>query len=341
MRPQRSKDPDSGRPAGDTRPVTMAAETRRAETGAMGAPGSVPGPGGDRPGLPVELVTVPGPGGGGLVVRPLAGPVGHVGRAPRSPGRQPTACSACCTPQTCTSALATQTSATPRRPARAPVRRVQGERGPRDQGEGRPVPRRGRPVRLQRPAAPSVERVAAELARLAEARIRSVLVPGTHDVYDRSSVYRAYDLAAMAGTRRQDELVTVLTPDHPWIHLQALDAVVHGPCFPTKRAPYSPAPRPRPRSRCRSATWKIGVLHASTAIPGRTDQRRGRRDRSRRSPRPGSTTSRSATGTAPRSRRPRASRTPTRARRSPSPSTRTVPARCSSSRSTTPPAPTP
>ncbi len=41
----------------------------------------------------------------------------------------------------------------------------------------------------------SVERVAAELGRLAQARIRSVLVPGTHDVYDRSSVYRAYDLA--------------------------------------------------------------------------------------------------------------------------------------------------
>src|SRR6476619_3183356 len=57
----------------------------------------------------------------------------------------------------------------------------------------------------------SVERVAAELARLAEARIRSVLVPGTHDVYDRSSVYRAYDMAAMAGTRPAEERVTVLT----------------------------------------------------------------------------------------------------------------------------------
>ncbi len=38
------------------------------------------------------------------------------------------------------------------RPARAPVRRVQGQRGPRDQRAGRPVPRRGRPVRLERPA---------------------------------------------------------------------------------------------------------------------------------------------------------------------------------------------
>ena len=45
----------------------------------------------------------------------------------------------------------------------------------------------------------SIERVAAELGRLVSARIRTVMVPGTHDVYDRASVYRAYDLAALAG----------------------------------------------------------------------------------------------------------------------------------------------
>ena len=45
----------------------------------------------------------------------------------------------------------------------------------------------------------SVERVAAELKRLAEARIRTVIIPGTHDCYDRASIYRAYDLAALAG----------------------------------------------------------------------------------------------------------------------------------------------
>ena len=116
----------------------------------------------------------------------------------------------------------------------------------------------------------SVERVAAELGRLAKARIRSVLVPGTHDVYDRSSVYRAYDMAALAGSRSQDELIVVLTPDHPWIHLQALDVVVHGPCFPTKRAPYSPL-RDLAALEVPPATWKIGVLHAAVAIPGRTD----------------------------------------------------------------------
>jgi DNA repair exonuclease SbcCD nuclease subunit len=116
----------------------------------------------------------------------------------------------------------------------------------------------------------SVERVAAELARLAQARIRAVLIPGTHDVYDRSSVYRAYDLAALAGTRPAEELVTVLTPDRPWIHLEALDAVVHGPVFATKRAPHSPlldlASVATP-----PAAWKIGLLHAAIAIPGRTD----------------------------------------------------------------------
>ena len=37
----------------------------------------------------------------------------------------------------------------------------------------------------------SVERVAAELARLVQARIRTAIIPGTHDVYDRSSIYRA------------------------------------------------------------------------------------------------------------------------------------------------------
>jgi len=118
----------------------------------------------------------------------------------------------------------------------------------------------------------SVERVAAELARLADARIRSVLIPGTHDVYDRSSVYRAYDLAQLAGRRPDDDAVTVLTPDRPWVHLAACDVVVHGPVFATKRAPHSPlrdiaaAIAGAPPS-----TWRVGMLHAAIAIQGKTD----------------------------------------------------------------------
>jgi DNA repair exonuclease SbcCD nuclease subunit len=119
----------------------------------------------------------------------------------------------------------------------------------------------------------SVERVAAELKRLAEARIRTVVIPGTHDVYDRASIYRAYDLAALAGSGPQDEMVTVLEPDRPSVHLAALDAVVHGCVFATKRAPHSPlqgfvaAPAGGP-----VVTWQIGMVHGSISIPGKTDR---------------------------------------------------------------------
>jgi DNA repair exonuclease SbcCD nuclease subunit len=116
----------------------------------------------------------------------------------------------------------------------------------------------------------SVERVAAELARLVEARIRVVMIPGTHDVYDRSSLYRAYDLPALAGSRPADDLVTLLTPERPWVHLPALDVVVHGPVFATKRAPHSPL-RDIAAVDAPPSTWRICLLHAAIAIPGKTD----------------------------------------------------------------------
>src|SRR6185503_12884758 len=86
----------------------------------------------------------------------------------------------------------------------------------------------------------SVERVVAELKRLADARVRTVIIPGTHDVYDRASIYRAYDLTAIAGLAPADELITVLTPETREIDLPVLDAIVYGRVFATKRAPTSP-----------------------------------------------------------------------------------------------------
>jgi DNA repair exonuclease SbcCD nuclease subunit len=114
-----------------------------------------------------------------------------------------------------------------------------------------------------------VERVAAELKRLVGARIRTVIVPGTHDVYDRASIYRAYDLPALAGAVGSD-LVTVLTPDRPDIHFKSLDAVVFGRCFETKRAPTSPLADFDAKADSR-ATWRIGLLHGALAIPDKTD----------------------------------------------------------------------
>ena len=117
----------------------------------------------------------------------------------------------------------------------------------------------------------SVERVAAELKRLVAAKIRTVIIPGTHDVYDRASLYRVHDLAALAGSSDDDDFVTVLTPDRPSVHLGACDVIVHGPVFATKRAPHSPL-RDLKVSPGEGATWHVGMVHGSLAIPDRTDR---------------------------------------------------------------------
>ena len=118
----------------------------------------------------------------------------------------------------------------------------------------------------------SVERVAAELKRLVGAKIRTVIIPGTHDVLDRASIFRAYDLAAMAGSGPDDDFVTVLDPDHSSVHLPTCDVIVYGTVFPTKRAPHSPLEGFDAGTVERAATWRIGMVHGSIAIPGRTDR---------------------------------------------------------------------
>jgi len=118
----------------------------------------------------------------------------------------------------------------------------------------------------------SVERVAAQLKRLAGSKVRTVIIPGTHDCYDRSSIYRAYDLKALSGSTPDDDLVTVLTPATPNIHLKACDTVVHGPVFATKRAPHSPLRDLDAKAVGITATWQVGMVHGSLAIPGKTDR---------------------------------------------------------------------
>jgi DNA repair exonuclease SbcCD nuclease subunit len=116
----------------------------------------------------------------------------------------------------------------------------------------------------------SVERVAAELRRLVEARIRTVIIPGTHDVYDRASIYRAHDLAAMAGTQPGEDFVTLLTPEQPSVGFEGLDLEVHGRVFATKRAPHSPL-EGFAVDRDGGARWHVGMVHGAVAIPGKTE----------------------------------------------------------------------
>jgi exonuclease SbcD len=116
----------------------------------------------------------------------------------------------------------------------------------------------------------SVERVAAELKRLAAAKIRTVIIPGTHDVYDRASIYRAHDLPALAGQAGDDDFVTVLTPDRPEVVLNACDAVIYGRVFATKKQDHSPLRGLDAAAESR-AKWRIGMVHGAIAIPGKTD----------------------------------------------------------------------
>jgi exonuclease SbcD len=118
----------------------------------------------------------------------------------------------------------------------------------------------------------SVERVAAELKRLGAAHIRTVILPGTHDCYDRSSIYRSYDLRAMAGSAAGDDSVTVLTPERPSVYLQACDLVVYGTVFATKRAPHSPLRDLTVPEDEEKLGWHVGMVHGSLAIPDRTDR---------------------------------------------------------------------
>ncbi|MES1239287.1 MAG: hypothetical protein ABUL57_00335, partial [Chloroflexota bacterium] len=66
------------------------------------------------------------------------------------------------------------------------------------------------------------------------------------------------------------DLVTVLDPDHHEVHLKALDLIVHGRCWATKRAPESPLTGLDVADDDRAA-WHVGLLHASIAIEGKTD----------------------------------------------------------------------
>ena len=116
----------------------------------------------------------------------------------------------------------------------------------------------------------SVEAAVAELRRLTDRGVHVVIIPGTHDVYDKRSIYRAFDLAAIAGLAPGSDLLTVLTPERPELLLPDLDLIIYGRVFATKRAPRSPLARFDVRADDRAA-WKVGMIHGSRLIPGRVE----------------------------------------------------------------------
>lgn len=116
----------------------------------------------------------------------------------------------------------------------------------------------------------SVERAVAELKRLTDAGVRVVIIPGTHDVYDSRSIYRAFDLPRLAGLPGGSDLLTVLTPERPELVIKDLDLIVYGRVFATKRAPRSPLEGFSAEGDDR-ASWKVGMIHGSRQLPGKVD----------------------------------------------------------------------
>ncbi len=86
----------------------------------------------------------------------------------------------------------------------------------------------------------TAERVGSALGRLVAARIPVVITTGCSDPWDAASIHRAHDLSVLAGSPAGSDLVTVLTSERPWVHLQAQGLVVSlfGSAGPLPAAPH-------------------------------------------------------------------------------------------------------
>jgi DNA repair protein SbcD/Mre11 len=117
----------------------------------------------------------------------------------------------------------------------------------------------------------SVERAAAELHRLSDEQIATVIIPGTHDVYDSSSIYRAFDLPAMAAAGGAEDSIVVLTDARPVVTYPALNLAVHGFVARTKRVEGSPLAGFTTEAGATMA-WQVGMIHGALFMPGKVER---------------------------------------------------------------------
>ncbi len=107
------------------------------------------------------------------------------------------------------------------------------------------------------PSAGSIELVRRVLARVAGEGIHAFIIPGTHDCYDSSSVWRTIDLSGVSGA-------TVLTDETGSVRVPEVDLTVYGLVCASKKAPAGAL-----ASLKRSADdgIHVGIVHGSLAIP--------------------------------------------------------------------------
>jgi exonuclease SbcD len=124
----------------------------------------------------------------------------------------------------------------------------------------------------------SVERAAAEIHKLVARHVPVVIIPGTHDCYEPGSIYRAFDLAQLAGAAPDSNLVTVLTDARGQVDFSQIGVSVLSRVFPAKRAAESPliamkAAAEKARAEGSTAgNHLVGMIHGSIAQPGRFEQ---------------------------------------------------------------------
>lgn len=107
------------------------------------------------------------------------------------------------------------------------------------------------------PSASSIDVARRVLAQVAGEGIRVFVIPGTHDCYDFSSVWRTIDVATLPG-------VTVFTDETGPVTVGELDLTVYGLVHAAKKAP---AGALRSMKRTTDNGVHVGIVHGSLAIP--------------------------------------------------------------------------
>ncbi len=107
----------------------------------------------------------------------------------------------------------------------------------------------------------TVARVVAQLRRVVDAGARVVIIPGAHDAYDPTSLYRTYDFPAMAGLRPESDALVVFTPGRASVVYASLEVAVHGRVGIAGRENASPLAGFR-AGATDGVRWRIGLVHA-------------------------------------------------------------------------------
>lgn len=108
------------------------------------------------------------------------------------------------------------------------------------------------------PSQRSIDVVASVFAKLAQAGVRVLVIPGTHDFYGPASVWRDFTVPG------SDGLLSVFGDETEPVIVPELDVTFYGLVFPSKKAPAGALQRLR---RTTDTRYHVGIVHGALAIP--------------------------------------------------------------------------